>query len=133
MFRFETHPRFRRYHKEFWSIASSVVSHPDYRVLKSLSNHGKTDLYEHSISVATKTYIICKYLQNTPFKFINSISPERAVRGALLHDFFLYDWRKRKGIHLHGFRHPKIALRESESGLNLGRKNGTLYCITCGP
>ncbi|MPN07787.1 hypothetical protein SDC9_155059 [bioreactor metagenome] len=33
------------------------------------------------------------------------------IRGALLHDFFLYDWHEKNQNHrLHGFTHPKRAL-----------------------
>ena len=39
------------------------------------------------------------------------------VRGALLHDYFLYDWHTRKSAkglkELHGFSHPETALRNA--------------------
>lgn len=40
---------------------------------------------------------------------------ERAmIRGALLHDYFLYDWHEKDGNHrLHGFSHPYTALRNA--------------------
>ena len=37
-----------------------------------------------------------------------------AARGALLHDFFFYDWRT-DGPGLHGFRHPAIARENARS------------------
>ena len=43
------------------------------------------------------------------------------MRGALLHDYFLYDWHEAPGKHkLHGFTHPKTALRNAmrDTGLN---------------
>lgn len=38
------------------------------------------------------------------------------VRGALLHDYFLYDWHDKNHVNplrLHGFHHPGIALRNA--------------------
>ena len=43
------------------------------------------------------------------------------VKGALLHDYFLYDWHeKRKGHHFHGFTHPGTALKNAEKEYELG-------------
>ena len=46
-----------------------------------------------------------------------------AARGGLLHDLFLYDWRK-KGSHsgLHGFSHPKAALQNAGRLFDLSDK-----------
>lgn len=42
------------------------------------------------------------------------------VRGALLHDYFLYDWHEKGGGHkLHGFRHPYSALRNASRDFKL--------------
>ena len=36
------------------------------------------------------------------------------IRGALLHDYFLYDWHEKDDSHrLHGFTHPRTALRNA--------------------
>ena len=43
------------------------------------------------------------------------VNEKALIRGALLHDYFLYDWHiKRKGHHFHGFTHPATALRNAE-------------------
>ena len=42
------------------------------------------------------------------------------VRGALLHDYFLYDWHKADPSHrLHGFYHPGTALRNARQDFAL--------------
>ena len=44
------------------------------------------------------------------------------IRGALLHDFFLYDWHDKEHISifkLHGFYHPGIALKNAEREFEL--------------
>lgn len=41
------------------------------------------------------------------------------VIGALLHDYFLYDWHDGKGRHFHGFTHPECAFRNAEKDYTL--------------
>ena len=42
------------------------------------------------------------------------------VRGALLHDYFLYDWRDGEAGHdLHGFKHARRALLNAERDFEL--------------
>lgn len=44
------------------------------------------------------------------------------VRGALLHDYFGYDWHEKGGGHrLHGFFHPKRACHRAEKKYALTR------------
>lgn len=67
--------------------------------------HGNTSCLLHSIAVAYFCYRIAKKLGFLDFR-LNEL-----VRGALLHDYFLYDWHiepKRKNG-LHGFSHPFTA------------------------
>lgn len=42
------------------------------------------------------------------------VNMDALVIGALLHDYFLYDWHDGKGRHLHGFTHPECAKRNAE-------------------
>lgn len=47
------------------------------------------------------------------------------VRGALLHDYFLYDWHDddHRGLHnLHGFYHPGVALKNAMQEYELTEK-----------
>ena len=45
------------------------------------------------------------------------------MRGALLHDYFLYDWHQKDSSHrLHGFRHPKTALGNAQRDYHLNWK-----------
>lgn len=65
--------------------------------------HGSISCLEHSFVVSYYSYTIMRKLHMS--------CDERAlVRGALLHDYFLYDWHKPERWHrLHGFRHPFFA------------------------
>jgi len=74
--------------------------------------HGDMSVYEHSVNVADRALRINRFLHA-------KCSERELVRGALLHDYFLYDWHidgKDKGnIHpkLHGFFHPSTALKNA--------------------
>lgn len=68
--------------------------------------HGTTTVLEHSIQVARMSLRISRFL---PLR----LDRRALIRGALLHDYFLYDWHDRKHPRLHGFRHPAIALHNA--------------------
>ena len=75
--------------------------------------HGKVSVHSHSISVAECSLSIREKLQKLGIR-----SEERdIIRGALLHDYFLYDWHnhihKKGWRNLHGFTHPETALNNA--------------------
>ncbi len=79
--------------------------------MKNYIQHRDLNCLEHSVFVSYKSYQICKKLR---------CDEAAAARGALLHDFFLYDWHEeRRSEKLHGFAHPEIALENAESHFEL--------------
>ena len=75
---------------------------------KKYMQHGSTSVYRHCIAVA---YISCIIAARLNIR----IHIRQMIRGALLHDYFLYDWHKQEVPHrFHGFTHPKTALRNAE-------------------
>ena len=55
------------------------------------------------------------------------LEPKSLVRGALLHDYFLYDWHQKDPSHrLHGFRHPKTALGNAQRDYYLNWKENNI-------
>ena len=70
--------------------------------------HGCVSVYEHCVSVAAMCLLLARALHIK--------TDEKAlVRGALLHDYFLYDWHTPDKTHRwHGFTHPKCALGNAE-------------------
>ena len=76
---------------------------------------GDTSVFAHSLAVA----LICVQIAYFLPKFLSKHLNKRAlVRGALLHDYFLYDWHtKHEGHSLHGFFHPGRALRNAERNM----------------
>lgn len=80
---------------------------------KQYIQHGKISVFDHSLGVACLAIYISFLI---PFK----VNQRALVRGALLHDYFLYDWHiKDDGHKLHGFTHPTRALNNAERDFSL--------------
>ena len=78
--------------------------------------HGTTSIYRHSLNVAYTSLWMMERWQIC-------LEPKSLVRGALLHDYFLYDWHQKDHSHrLHGFRHPKTALGNAQRDYHLNWK-----------
>ena len=77
------------------------------QALRGFIQHGRVTRYEHCLSVC---YIALRLAQRMYIRVV-----ERSmVRGALLHDYFLYDWHDPENLRLlHGFTHPGEALRSA--------------------
>jgi uncharacterized protein len=75
---------------------------------KKLPMHSTVNVFKHSLSVAYySVYLIKKHGWKVDVRSV--------IRGALLHDYFLYDWHQHEKCHrLHGFRHARFALRNAE-------------------
>ncbi len=83
---------------------------------RNFIQHGSTSVYEHSIRVAYYSLSLAQRLHLDRHR-------EELIRGALLHDYFLYDWHEKDRSHnLHGFRHPFTALRNAETDFVLSRR-----------
>lgn len=77
--------------------------------------HGNMSVRRHSINVAKCSLAIAKTLGIRCNK-------RDLIRGALLHDYFQYDWHSPEhcGLKkLHGFYHPGIALQNAEKEYRL--------------
>ena len=80
---------------------------------KSFIQHGNTSVYTHVISVAKKSIEIAE-------KYNLKVDMDSMIRGALLHDYFLYDWHDGKRERwIHGFTHPMKAYKNAKSEINL--------------
>lgn len=65
--------------------------------------HGNTTTFTHCLIVSYYSYLFALRL---PFKF----DSRSIIRGAMLHDFYLYDWHIPDKAHrLHGYKHPGFA------------------------
>jgi len=90
---------------QFMQIITPIIENEKYKELKKFHHH-EHSIYEHNIQVAWLSYKLGKIL---------NANLTELVRGALLHDFFLYDWRKEKPASgkLHAFEHPIEAYNNS--------------------
>jgi uncharacterized protein len=76
--------------------------------MRRFVQHGRISTYEHCMRVATASYWLSRRLHLGG-------DEESLIRGAFLHDFYLYDWHHCAGItRWHGFTHPRIALHEAQ-------------------
>jgi len=97
---------------EFMSIAKPLIDHPDVQKLADVRHHHYKTRFDHSLEVAWRSFLISRKL---------SLDCDATVRGALLHDLFFYDWL-REGPRLHGFRHPRICLKNAREVTVLSKK-----------
>ncbi|MGC8765623.1 MAG: HD domain-containing protein [Brevinematia bacterium] len=90
----------------FYEKYINVVSHPQYQMLRLYNHHNGASIYDHNVKVAYLSFKIGKRLK---------LRLDDIVRGALLHDFFFYDWRKQKPKNggLHGIEHPKESMENA--------------------
>lgn len=97
----------------FLEILQEIKQETRIRQAKDHIQHGTTTVYEHCVQVAYESYLFAKEKQiDVDLKIL--------VRGALLHDYFLYDWHNQlTPHHLHGFFHPGIALRNASRDVEL--------------
>ena len=83
---------------------------------KAAMQHGCTTIYQHSIHVAYVSLFLME-------KWHIPLDEISLVKGALLHDYFLYDWHENDASHrLHGFHHPNTALRNALRDYKLNKR-----------
>ncbi len=91
----------------FKKLAESVSAGGRVRSMRRFIQHGRVNTYKHCLSVAMLAYSMDHFFH------IHS-SEEELVRGALLHDYYLYDWHEKdRERPLHGPYHPKAALKNA--------------------
>lgn len=100
-------------------IYNTIVNSKSFQKEKEFMQHGSTSVYDHSLYVTKTCFSLVKKLHL-------KVNKESLMKGALLHDYFLYDWHEKDSSHrLHGFRHAKFAHDNAlrDFGLNKKEKN----------
>lgn len=101
--------------KQYMNIVKEIISNETVQKMKLYRQHFNTSCFDHCLLVSYNLYLLCKKYN------LDSVS---AARAGLLHDLFLYDWRKkiegRKG--LHAFTHPKTAYLNAKELFDLNDK-----------
>ena len=75
--------------------------------------HGSTTVFAHCVKVACFSLFLANKLHSP-------VNTHALLRGALLHDYFLYDWHEKNAGHrFHGFTHPATALKNAQEDFML--------------
>lgn len=86
---------------------NELLNDKEYLSMQKYIQHGTTNCIEHSIAVTHYSIVLSHRLHM-------KVNYKSLIFGALLHDYFLYDWHEKESAHKwHGFIHPKIALKNS--------------------
>lgn len=103
--------------KDLFTRGKDIILSPEAQVMKEYIQHGETTVFEHCVAVAKFSLLIAHFLERT---IRIDIDKDSLVRGALLHDYFLYDWHiKGQAKGLHGFTHPGVAKRNADRDFTL--------------
>lgn len=93
--------------KEFYILIREIIKSDDFQKMKDYRHHVKKSVFDHSVKVAWLCYRHAK-------RHGTRTDIRRFVRGALLHDFYLYDWHdKLPEYKHHGIMHPRRALKNA--------------------
>ena len=100
---------------EFQQIIKPLISNTTVQQMKNYRQHYETSCFDHCYCAAYYCYLICKKYH------LDYIS---AARAGMLHDLFLYDWRKRENGRkgLHAFTHGRTAYEQASTFLKLNDK-----------
>jgi len=110
--------RHRELHKKLREHADDILRSEQFRSSRGNIQHGSISVQRHSIDVAKQSLLMAKALHI-------SVNEKELVRGALLHDYFLYDWHDKARDDyngLHGFYHPGIALKNAMRDFDLTKR-----------
>ncbi len=84
--------------------------------MKDYTQHGTVSTYDHCESVARASFALNHALHL-------HADDAALVKGAMLHDFYLYDWHKKEDApKLHGFHHADIALKNAKKHFDISEK-----------
>ncbi len=101
--------------KEYMVLILDLITNDKVQKMKQYRQHHQISCFDHCLFVSYNTYLICKKLK------LDYIS---AARAGMLHDLFLYDWRKRENgrTGFHAFTHGKTAYQHALAILDLNDK-----------
>lgn len=104
--------------KKLRKYGKDILDSDNFKSTKNYIQHGNMTVHEHCVNVAKTSLKIKKALHI-------SCNERDLIRGALLHDYFLYDWHipsETDSRKLHGFYHPTFALINAKKEYSLTPK-----------
>ncbi|MCQ2539067.1 MAG: HD domain-containing protein [Acetatifactor sp.] len=114
--------RYREREKQIRHYGADILTSERFDTTKEYIQHGNVTVQEHVLDVARYSLIISKALRI-------ECSRRELVRGALLHDYFLYDWHTPDEVtphRLHGFYHAGRALRNASEEYDLSPREADI-------
>lgn len=109
--------------KRIHDVIDEISENSRFHECERFMQHGKTSVKKHCIQVAQTAYYLA-------LKLGIKVNEKELIRGALLHDYFLYDWHENTLANkIHGFTHPKKAHDEASKDFKLSdrEKNMILH------
>ncbi len=101
----------------FEECSREILTHEDYEKLRGYMAHGRITLRSHCIDVAKLSLKLGRNMD---------IDKKDLVTGALLHDFYLYDWHDARIdvplFKMHGFTHPLTACERAKERFDIDDK-----------
>ena len=98
---------------EFSEQVREFAEDERYQRLKDYTQHGNISTYTHCLRVARKSHNLARRLHIR-------VNEKEMLKGAMLHDYFLYDWHEKSDWHrLHGFSHAERALKNASRDFDL--------------
>ena len=95
--------------------ATDILQSDNFKSTRSHIQHGNMTVNNHCMNVAKYSLAISEKLKIR-------CSERELIRGALLHDYFLYDWHSKEHVQLyklHGLFHPGIAYKNASKEYQL--------------
>ena len=111
-------------YEEVNTVLSDILADDRVQEMKNFIQHGRVSTYDHCKSVARVSYVLDRKLSlRSDLKTL--------LVGAMLHDFYLYDWHGEEGrAHpLHGFRHAETACCNAKQRFHIDEATGNV--ISC--
>lgn len=94
-------------------LLKGIADDPNALEMQKFIQHGSVTTYEHCLRVTRIAFWLNIHLHARA-------DEASLIKGAFLHDFYLYDWHNCSNItHWHGFKHARIARYNAETVFKL--------------
>lgn len=91
----------------YHACLADILETKEAQSMKQYIQHGSITTYMHCIRVSYYSYYLSQ-------RFHVNVNTKSLIRGAFLHDFYLYDWHDPTSHRpWHGFHHPKTAYEKA--------------------
>ena len=112
--------------EQLYEIVEKYDNHPEVQRMREYIQHGSVTTYQHCKNVALVSFWLNRRLH------LHADETSLAV-GALLHDFYLYDWHIKGTFHglrrlfeMHGFSHPGYACVNAKRVFGVTKKEQSI-------